>query len=60
MPGASVAFILAVFERTRNAANNFKGRKRVIGIIAAILASLHMRKADDLFGGRRAAREATS
>ena len=27
-----------------------EGRKRVIGIIAAILASLHMRPADDLFG----------
>lgn len=26
------------------------GRKRVIGIMAAILASLHMRTADDLFG----------
>jgi hypothetical protein len=25
--------------------------KRVIGIIAAILVSLHMRNADDLFGG---------
>jgi hypothetical protein len=27
-----------------------EGRKRVIGIIAAILASLHMQTADDLFG----------
>jgi hypothetical protein len=27
-----------------------EGRKRVIGIMAAILASLHMRAADDLFG----------
>jgi len=26
------------------------GRKRVIGIMAAILVSLHMRTADDLFG----------
>jgi len=26
-------------------------RKRVIGVMAAILASLHMRTADDLFGG---------
>jgi len=26
-----------------------EGRKRVIGIMAAILASLHMRMADDLF-----------
>jgi hypothetical protein len=28
-----------------------EGRKRVIGIMAAILASLHVRTADDLFGG---------
>jgi len=28
-----------------------EGRKRVIGIVAAILASRHMRTADDLFGG---------
>jgi hypothetical protein len=28
-----------------------EGRKRVIGIMAAIMASLHMRSADDLFGG---------
>ena len=28
-----------------------EGRKRVIGIMAAILASLHIRTADDLFGG---------
>jgi hypothetical protein len=28
-----------------------EGRKRVIGIMAAILAGLHMRTADDLFGG---------
>ena len=27
-----------------------EGRKRLIGIMAAILASLHMRTADDLFG----------
>ena len=27
-----------------------EGRKRVIGIMAAILASLHMQRADDLFG----------
>jgi hypothetical protein len=26
-------------------------RKRVLGIMAAILASLHMQTADDLFGG---------
>jgi hypothetical protein len=28
-----------------------EGRKRVLGIMAAILASLHMQSADDLFGG---------
>jgi hypothetical protein len=28
-----------------------EGRKRAIGIMAAILASLHMQTADDLFGG---------
>jgi hypothetical protein len=28
-----------------------EGRKRVIGIMAAILTSLHMRTADDPFGG---------
>ena len=28
-----------------------EGRKRVIGLMAAILSSLHMRTADDLFGG---------
>ena len=28
-----------------------EGRKRVLGIMAAILASLHMERADDLFGG---------
>jgi hypothetical protein len=27
-----------------------EGRKRVIGLMAAILASLHMETADDLFG----------
>jgi hypothetical protein len=27
-----------------------EGRKRVIGIMAAILANLHMQTADDLFG----------
>ena len=27
-----------------------EGRKRVIGIIAAILTAMHMRTADDLFG----------
>ncbi len=28
-----------------------EGRKRVIGVMAAILASFHMQTADDLFGG---------
>jgi len=28
-----------------------EGRKRVIGIMAAIMASLHMKTADDVFGG---------
>jgi hypothetical protein len=28
-----------------------EGRKRVIGLMASILASLHMQTADDLFGG---------
>jgi hypothetical protein len=28
-----------------------EGRERVIGIMAAILASMHMQTADDLFGG---------
>jgi hypothetical protein len=28
-----------------------EGRKRVIGIMASVLASLHMQTADDLFGG---------
>jgi hypothetical protein len=32
-------------------ARRSEGRKRVIGLMAAILASLHMRTADDLFGG---------
>ena len=32
-----------------------EGRKRVIGIMAAILASLHMQTADDLFGGLKEA-----
>jgi hypothetical protein len=32
------------------AAQMDEGRKRVIGIMAAILASLHMQTADDLFG----------
>ncbi len=28
-----------------------EGRKRVLGIMAAILTSMHMDRADDLFGG---------
>lgn len=28
-----------------------EGRKRVIGVMATILVTLHMRNADDLFGG---------
>jgi hypothetical protein len=28
-----------------------EGRKRVLGIMAAILTSMHMERADDLFGG---------
>jgi broad specificity phosphatase PhoE len=28
-----------------------EGRKQVLGIMSAILASLHMQTADDLFGG---------
>jgi hypothetical protein len=37
-----------------------EGRKRVIGIMAAILTSLHMRTADDLFGGHCAVHAPTS
>jgi hypothetical protein len=37
-----------------------EGRKRVIGIVAAILASLHVQTADDLFGGPREVRAVTS
>ena len=35
---------------TARGEKGFKGRKHVIGIMAAMLASLHMRTADDLFG----------
>jgi hypothetical protein len=28
-----------------------EGRKRVIGIMAAVLTAMHMERADDLFGG---------
>jgi hypothetical protein len=37
--------------RTCYHASMDEGRKRVLGIMAAILASLHMQTADDLFGG---------
>ncbi len=37
-------------KRKRIVSRMDEGRKRVIGIMAAILASLHMRTADDLFG----------
>jgi len=37
-----------------------EGRKRVLGIMAAILASLHMERADDLFGDPRKAHGRTS
>jgi hypothetical protein len=37
-----------------------EGRKRVIGIMAAILVSRNVQTADDLFGGRKEARERTS
>ena len=35
---------------SRSGAAMDEGRKRVLGIMAAILASLHMQTADDLFG----------
>src|SRR5256885_16420738 len=41
-------------QRVRRGVEGLKmdeGRKRVIGVMAAILASLHMQTADDLFGG---------
>jgi len=37
-----------------------EGRKRVLGIMAAILAGLHMQTADDLFGGPREVHGRTS
>jgi hypothetical protein len=45
---------LADSEQMANLLSSFgmdEGRKRVLGIMAAILASLHMQTADDLFGG---------
>jgi hypothetical protein len=44
-------FPLANQKRTQYDVNMDEGRKRVIGIMAAILASIHMERADDLFGG---------
>jgi hypothetical protein len=38
-------------EREYDAGVMDEGRKRVIGLMAAILTSLHMQTADDLFGG---------
>lgn len=43
--------VLTNKKRTRLIAGMEEGRKRVLGIMAAILASLHMQTADDLFGG---------
>jgi hypothetical protein len=37
-----------------------EGRKRVIGIMAAILTSLHMENADDLFGNPQVSDESIS
>jgi len=37
-----------------------EGRKRVIGIMAAILGTMHMRNADDMFGGRQGVLELIS
>ena len=42
---------MAKKRRVYDIAGMDEGRKRVLGIMAAILASLHMRTADDLFGG---------
>ena len=45
--GATSSSILPCFKKTPPD----EDRKRVLGIMAAILASLHMQTADDLFGG---------
>ena len=37
-----------------------EGRKSVIGIIVAILTSLHMQNAEDLFGGTQGSHGPTS
>jgi hypothetical protein len=44
-------FRLANTTRKMYIAGIDEGRKRVIGLMAAILASRHMQTADDLFGG---------
>ena len=43
-----------------NTRGRIEGRKRVLGIMAAILASLHMQTADDLFGGPQGTPRVTS
>jgi hypothetical protein len=48
MPGTKR--LVANIWRKHYTARMDEGRKRVIGIMAAILASLHMRTAGDLFG----------
>jgi hypothetical protein len=45
-----IVYLLANKRRTCYRAGMDEGRKRVIGIMAAILTSLHMQTADDLFG----------
>jgi len=47
--GISTVYALANTWRKWYRAGMDEGRKRVIGIMAAILASLHMQTADDLF-----------
>jgi hypothetical protein len=59
-PGANDSILLPSLGKKCSVANKRRrcydarmdeGRKRVIGMMAAILASLYMRNADDLFGG---------
>jgi hypothetical protein len=47
---SSVSYLL-VAKKQRRLYTATHGRGRVIGIMAAILTSLHMPTADDLFGG---------
>ena len=51
----SAIFVTPAYRRTKHEHVNMvamdESRKRVLGIMAAILASLHMQTADDLFGG---------